>query len=392
LADRVASVFVPAVLLIGVITFLGWWLIAGDPVTGVVATVTVLIISCPCALGLATPMAVMVGSGAASQRGILVKSALALERAGRATHIVFDKTGTLTRGTPGLGHVETHGDHAVDDVLRIAAAAEESSEHPIARAIVAAARKRNISIPASSNFRALPGVGVEAEVEGKHVVVRLDEQATCRVEVEGETVARLSLKDELRDDAIETVEQLRAMDLTIHLLTGDKSSIALEIARELGLDAGSIEAEATPDSKVAFVKQLTQRQTDGKDNVVIMVGDGINDAAALAEADLGIAMASGTNIAIESAGVVIPGDRVAAVAETVDIARRTLRTIKQNLFFAFFYNVLAIPAAAFALLGPYGPMIAAAAMGFSDITVIGNALRLKRKLGKGANGTNNRHK
>jgi Cu+-exporting ATPase len=394
LADRIASIFVPTVLAIGAATFLGWWLIAGDPVKGIISTVTVLIISCPCALGLATPMAVMVGSGAASKRGILVKSALALEHAGRATHIVFDKTGTLTRGAPGLGAIELAPSSVgrppldEDQILRLAAAAEQPSEHPIARAIVAAARQRKIDIPSASNFNALPGEGVEADVEGKHIVVRLDQEATCRVEINGETVARMTLRDELRDDAASTVKRLREMGLHVRMLTGDKRAIAAEVARQLGLDERAVEAEATPESKVEFVKRLTQKNSDaprphGRDaRATIMVGDGINDAAALAQADLGIAMASGTNIAIESAGVVIPGDRVLAVAETVDIARRTLTTIKQNLFFAFLYNAAAIPAAAFGLLGLYGPLIAAAAMGFSDITVIGNALRLKHTLAK----------
>lgn len=382
LADKIASIFVPTVLSIGLVTFLGWWLIMGDPVKGLISTVTVLIISCPCALGLATPMAVMVGSGAASKRGILVKSAIALEHAGRATHVVFDKTGTLTRGTPGLHTIETLSDMAEDEVLRLAAGAENSSEHPIARAIVAAAKQRKITIPDATNFSAIPGEGVEADIETKHIIVRLDEKATCRVEVDGTTVARMTLMDELRDDAIETIKRLRDMGLQVRMLTGDRKDIAAQVGKQLGLDEQSIEAQATPDSKVDFVKRLTQGQTDGKQNVVIMVGDGINDAAALAEADLGIAMASGTNIAIESAGVVIPGDRVQAVAETVDIAHRSLRTIKQNLFFAFFYNAAAIPAAALGLLGLYGPLFAAAAMGFSDVTVIGNALRLKSMLGR----------
>ena len=388
LADKIASIFVPAVLAIAMVTFLAWWLIAGDPVEGVIAMVTVLIISCPCALGLATPMAVMVGSGAASQRGILIKNALALEQAGRATHIVFDKTGTLTRGEPTLNAIHlapgSAGGLTVSEreVLRLAAAAEQSSEHPIAKAIVADARRRGIDIPPAGNFRAIPGEGVEADVEDHHVVIRLDEEATSRVEVDGRTVARLSLRDELRQDAATTVRTLLEVGLHVHLLTGDKLAIALEIARDLGLDKSAVHADATPASKVEFVQQLAAQEVNGKPNVVIMVGDGINDAAALAEAQVGIAMASGTNIAIESASVVIPGDRVAAVAETVEIARKSLRTIKQNLFFAFFYNAAAIPAAAFGLLGLYGPLIAAAAMGFSDFTVIGNALRLKHKLTK----------
>ncbi len=388
LADKIASIFVPVVLSIGVVTFLSWWLIVGDPVTGIIATVTVLIISCPCALGLATPMAVMVGSGAASKRGILVKSAMALEHAGRATHVVFDKTGTLTRGMPALTDItlapvsaRPNGSPLTEnDILAIAAAAESNSEHPIARAIVAAAKQRDLSIPEADDFQALPGEGVQATVNGSDVVVRLDDEATCRVEIDGETVARMMLRDELRVDAATTVQQLRKRGLHVRMLTGDRQVIAAQVGAELGLEEAAIEAGATPDSKVQFVRTLAKQQTNNIDNVVVMVGDGINDAAALAEADLGLAMASGTNIAIESAGVVIPGDRVTAVAETVDIARKTLRTIKQNLFFAFFYNAAAIPAAAFGLLGLYGPLIGAAAMGFSDVTVIGNALRLKAKL------------
>jgi len=379
LADRIASVFVPTVLSIAAVTFLCWWLLAGDPVTGIISTVTVLIISCPCALGLATPMAVMVGSGAASKRGILVKSAVALEDAGRATHVVFDKTGTLTRGEPTVSSIDRVDDNwNEDDVLRLAAAAEHNSEHPIARAIYTAAQDRGLNIPGVSDFNALPGEGVEATVEGKDVIVRVDEQATCRVEIDGTTVARMMVMDELREDAADTVQQLLAEGLKVKLLTGDRRDIADSVGAELGLEPDDIESEATPDSKVEFVKRLASQEN----NRVIMIGDGINDAAALAEADLGIAMASGTNIAIESAGVVIPGDRVIAVHETVGLSRQTLRTIKQNLFFAFFYNSCAIPAAAFGLLGLYGPLIAAAAMGVSDVTVIGNALRLKARLAR----------
>ncbi len=385
LADRVASVFVPVVLGIALVTFVGWW-IAGDPVRGLISTVTVLIISCPCALGLATPMAVMVGSGAASQRGILIKSAMALEQAGRATHIVFDKTGTLTIGRATLEDFESiepvpHNGTTMNrkEILRWAAGAEGPSEHPIGRAIVTGAQRLGIDIPATQEFRTLPGEGVEATVDGRRVAVRRDDISTCRVEIDGAVVGRITVSDSERRDAADTVRELGAMGMQVHMLTGDRRAVAETIAQQLGIGAADVQAEASPEDKINVVRRLTQGEASGP---VIMVGDGINDAAALAEADLGIAMASGTNIAIESADVVIPGDRVAAVAETVDIARRTLRTIKQNLFFAFFYNVLAIPAAALGLLGLYGPLIAAAAMGFSDITVIGNALRLKHGLKK----------
>jgi Cu+-exporting ATPase len=415
LADRVSSIFVPAVLIIAALTFTGWW-IAGDASKGAIAAVTVLIISCPCALGLATPMAVMVGAGAASRRGILVKSAMALETAGRATHVIFDKTGTLTAGKPRVVGIEIHGgpplrnsqlapgsargDRSDADVLRLAAAVEAPSEHPVARAIVAEARSRQIEIPEVADFAAIPGEGVRGRVDGGEVIVIRDDRATCRVDVDGETIGLIHVADEPRPDARRAVQHLRDMGLRVTMLTGDTQFVAQRIGEELGLAPQDIVAEASPEDKVEFVKRpnvqtSTRSNRDKKStgdghsddsragpaDVSVMVGDGINDAAALAQAELGIAMASGTNIAIESADVVIPGDRVTAVAETIDIARRTLRTIRQNLFFAFFYNALAIPAAALGLLGLYGPLFAAAAMGLSDITVIGNALRLKRSLG-----------
>jgi Cu+-exporting ATPase len=393
LADRVSAVFVPTVLVIALITFGGWWL-AGNPGKGARATVTVLIISCPCALGLATPMAVMVGAGAASRRGILVKSAMALETAGRATTVVFDKTGTLTTGkatvtnvnvtTPlAPGSAGASQDHSPEDMmLRLAAAVESPSEHSIARAIVVEADKRTIAIPAVSEFEAIPGQGVRGLVEGQHVTVLRDEQATCRVELDGKIIGTITVADALRTDSPQAVKRLISLGMRVVMLTGDRRAVAESIGSQLQLAGDQIVAEATPESKLKRVAELSRTSHGGTAGGTIMVGDGINDAAALAQADLGIAMAGGTNIAIESADVVIPGDRVVAVAETVEIARATLRTIKQNLFFAFFYNSVAIPAAALGLLGPIGPIVAAAAMGFSDITVIGNAIRLKRALSR----------
>jgi len=382
LADRVSAIFVPAVLLIALVTLIGWWL-AGDWKTGVIATVTVLIISCPCALGLATPMAVMVGAGAASRRGILIKSALALETAGSATLVIFDKTGTLTVGQPVVTKITITGSERINEneMLTLAAAVESASEHPIARAIVRAASRKNLEIPPVREFAAIPGQGVRGVVDGRLVGVLRDNSATCRVEVDGTLVGTINVQDELRLDARAAVNQLHTMGLTVTLLSGDRTEAAIRVGLQVGLDEGDVIAEATPESKTGIVQELKRAKPQA---AVIMVGDGINDAAALAAADLGIALASGTNIAMESADVVIPHQRVTAVAETVDIARRTLRTIKQNLFFAFFYNALAIPAAAFGLLGPYGPLIAAAAMGLSDVTVIGNALRLKRTLDQSA--------
>ncbi len=379
LADRVCAVFVPAVLLIAVATVAGWGLvglISGDTsylATGIIAAVTVLIISCPCALGLATPMAVMVGTGAASRHGILVKSAETIERAARSKLVIFDKTGTLTTGRPTTQHIEVEDrSFTENELLRLAAAVESPSEHPIARAIVRAAQDRGLTLSDVADFEALPGRGVRGIVDGRRVEILRDDLTTCQIIVDEKRIGTLLVTDEIRPDARRAVDRLRAMGLSVRMLSGDRRAVAESIGRELGFHPQEIEAEATPQTKAELVANLPPGSA--------MVGDGINDAAALAGADLGIALASGTTIAIESADVVIPGEHVLAVPETISLARRTLATIKQNLFFAFLYNTAAIPAAAFGLLGPLGPLIAAAAMGASDVTVIGNALRLKRRL------------
>ncbi len=257
-------------------------------------------------------------------------------------------------------------------MLRLAAAVDAPSAQPIGRAIVRAAQQRQLDIPVVSGFQAIPGEGVRGEVDGQLVEVRRSESMTCRVLVDGQEVGLMMVADALRDDAAQAVARLHEMGLTVTMLSGDRLAVAQAVGREVGLDPSEIEADATPESKAELVAKLPPGS--------VMIGDGINDAAALAEADLGIAMASATNIAIESADVVIPSDHVLAVPETIELARKTLSTIKQNLFFAFCYNVAAIPAAALGFLGPHGPLIAAIAMGASDITVIGNALRLKRHL------------
>ena len=375
LADRVSSIFVPTVLSVAAAAMFGWGFIMGDWNTGVVSTVTVLIISCPCALGLATPMAVMVGAGEASRRGILIKSAASLESSGRLEAVVFDKTGTLTVGRPRvtrIDFVEATGDETF--IVAAAAAAESGSEHPIARAVLEEASRRGIEVPAAQDFEATPGEGVTATVDGRRVRVLRDEAASCRVEIDDAAVARFFIDDEPRDDAAEAITRLRAMGIDVRMLTGDRTESARRIGRMVGLADGEIIAEATPDSKLEVVS--------GRDRRTAMVGDGINDAAALAAADLGIAMAGGTGAAIEAADVVVPPDRVTSVPDAIHLARRTLRTIRQNLFFAFFYNSIAIPAAAFGLLGTSGPLIAAGAMACSDISVIGNAIRLRRSLAR----------
>jgi cation transport ATPase len=259
-------------------------------------------------------------------------------------------------------------------LLATAGAVEATSEHPIAAAIVAAAKDRGITLPTVTNFQAVPGVGVRGTVENRDVSVVRDDRASCRVEVDGEIIGRLGVEDEVRPDAADAVSSLQAIGIDVQLLTGDREQTARAVAAEIGIPEEHIHAEASPEDKTQAVSAARRPS--------IMVGDGINDAAALAAADVGIAIASGTNVAMESASIVIPSDSVSAAAQSVHLARATLRTIKQNLFFSFFYNVAAIPLAAFGLLGPHGPLIAAAAMGLSDITVIGNAIRLKHYLRK----------
>ncbi len=373
LADTISSIFVPAVLTIACLTWIGWSL-AGNVPRGVIAAVTVLIISCPCALGLATPMAVMVGTGVASRRGILIKSAESLERLGGSRHVVFDKTGTLTTGhgtvqeiVPGLGWTE-------DRLLQWSASVESPSEHPIAKAIVRAAMERRIPLLVVEDFRANPGRGVQGKIEGRSVVATRDLDATVRLLVDGMTVGTIRITDTLRSDAAHSIRVLHQMGVRVTMLTGDRKETAEAFGKAVGLASADIISEATPETKAQRIAAFGGN--------TIMVGDGINDAAALASSGLGVALASGTNVAIEAASVVIPGDRVAAIPELMRLSKATLTTIQQNLFFAFLYNGLAIPLAALGMLGESGPLWAALAMGASDITVIGNALRLKHNLEK----------
>lgn len=375
LADRVSSIFVPTVLSIAAVAMLGWGVLMNDWSTGVVSAVTVLIISCPCALGLATPMAVMVGAGEASRRGILIKSAASLESSGRLEAVVFDKTGTLTVGRPRVTRIEFMEPSADEPfIVAATAAAESGSEHPIARAVLEEADRRGLDVPTARHFEATPGEGVAATVDGRRVRVLRDETASFRVEIDDRVVARFFIDDRPREDAAEAIDRLRAMGIDVRMLTGDRRESACRVGRSVGLAEDEIIAEATPDSKLEVVA--------GRDRRTAMVGDGINDAAALAAADLGIAMGGGTGAALEAADVVVPPDRVTSVPDAIHLARRTLRTIRQNLFFAFLYNTIAIPAAAFGLLGTNGPLIAAGAMACSDISVIGNAIRLRRSLAR----------
>jgi len=332
--------------------------------TAMVNAVAVLIIACPCALGLATPVAIMVGTGRAAEHGILIKGGEALEMAHRINTVLLDKTGTVTRGAPEVtGVVEADG-FTKDDVLRLAAAAERYSEHPLAKAIVDAARTRGIEVPEADVFRAQTGLGVQGRVGGREVVVG---RPGATVTVDGVRAGTIEIADTIKPEARDAVAQLKAMGLDVWMITGDRRDTAATIAREAGIE--HVLAEVLPAGKVAEVKKL---QAAGKR--VAMAGDGINDAPALAQADLGIAMASGTDVAMEAGDITLMHNRLDGVAEAIELSRRTMRIIHQNLFWAFAYNTLGIPVAALGLLSP---MVASAAMALSSVTVVSNSLRLK---------------
>jgi Cu+-exporting ATPase len=392
LADRVAGVFVPAVIALAIAT-LGWWLASGAGAAAAFgAGVAVLIIACPCALGLATPTALLVGTGRGAQLGILIKGPEVLESTRRVDTVVLDKTGTVTTGQMTLLEVHTAGGVAATEALRLAGAAEDASEHPIARAIAHGAAERVGPLPPVEEFRALEGLGVQAVVDGHAVLVGrgalLEEwsqplperlaaaqaaagrQGRTAVAVAWDGAARavLVVADAAKPTSATAVTRLRQLGLTPVLLTGDNLAAARSVAAQVGID--QVIAEVLPADKVEVVKRL---QSDGR--VVAMVGDGVNDAAALAQADLGLAMGTGTDVAIQASDLtLVRGDLLAAV-DAIRLARRTLRTIKGNLFWAFAYNVAAIPLAAAGLLNP---MIAGAAMALSSVFVVSNSLRLRR--------------
>lgn len=391
LADRISGIFVPIVLLIAVGTLLGWLLTTGDTAAAFTAAVAVLIIACPCALGLATPTALMVGTGRGAQLGILIKGPEVLESTRRVDTVVLDKTGTVTAGQMRLHGAVTAPGVDEEELLRLAGALEHASEHPIARAIADGAAERAGGLPVPSDFRSEPGLGVQGTVDG-HVVlvgrekllaawaIELPEDlaaAKAAAESEGRTavavawdgVARgvLLVADAIKETSAEAVAQLRALGLTPMLLTGDNRLVAESVAREVGID--DVIAEVLPQDKVDVVKRL-----QGEGRTVAMVGDGVNDAAALATADLGLAMGTGTDAAIESGDLTLVRGDLRVAADAIRLARRTLGTIKGNLFWAFGYNVAALPLAAAGLLNP---MIAGAAMAFSSVFVVTNSLRLR---------------
>ena len=399
LADVVASYFVPAVVLIAVLTFVVWSIWGPDPrmAYGLVNAVAVLIIACPCALGLATPMSIMVATGRAAHNGILFRNAEAIEVMRKVDTLVVDKTGTLTEGKPQLAEVLAPGGFDEELLLRFAASLERSSEHPLASAIVSGARERGVKLVDAVNFNSVTGKGVVGEVDGHRVAVgnrvlldefkveageltaqaeslRANGQTIMFVLIDGKPAGLLGVADPIKPTTPDAVKQLHAEGVRIVMLTGDSRTTAEAVARKLGID--EVVAEVLPDQKVEVVKKF---QSAGR--IVAMAGDGINDAPALAQAHVGIAMGTGTDVAMQSADVTLVKGDLRGIARSRSLSRATMTNIKQNLFFAFVYNTLGVPIAAGVLYPFFGillsPMIAAAAMSFSSVSVIGNALRLR---------------
>ena len=390
LADQVAGYFVPTVVLVAFTAFAGWWLMGNFP-QGLMAFIAVLIIACPCALGIATPAALMVGVGKGAEAGILIRGAEVLERAEKLTTVVFDKTGTLTRGEPNVTDIIALGSQSEEDVLRAAAAVEVGSEHPLGEAIVRAAKHRELMLPKVVGFEAIPGHGIRGSVDGRAALLgnrrlferegidtKPAEEIMAQLEAQGKTAMLVGLDgvlagivavaDTLKPEARDAIAELMKENVEVIMLTGDNRRTAEAIARELGIKR--VIAEVLPSDKAKVIQDL---QKQGK--AVAMVGDGVNDAPALAVAEIGIALGSGSDVAKETGGIVLIKNDVRDVVASIRLSRATMRKIKQNLFWAFIYNSIGVPVAAFGLLNP---IIAAAAMALSSLSVIVNSALLKR--------------
>jgi Cu+-exporting ATPase len=399
LSDVVAGYFVPAVVAVSVITFIAWWLLGPEPplAHAVVNAVAVLIIACPCALGLATPISIMVGTGRGALAGILIKNAEALEILEKVDTLVIDKTGTLTEGRPKLVAVQVEDGFDEDEVLRLVASLERASEHPLAEAIVTGAENRGLALITTGHFQSITGKGVTGEVDGHQVAAgnikllhslgidsgelphqadreRSEGKTVMLVAIDNRAAGLIAVADPIKDSTAEAIRDLHAEGIEIVMLTGDSQTTAKAVARSLNIDR--VHAEVLPEEKAEIIKQL---QADGR--IVAMAGDGINDAPALARAHVGIAMGTGTDVAMESAGVTLVKGDLRGIVRARRLSRATMRNIRQNLFFAFVYNSAGVPVAAGVLYPFFGillsPMIAAAAMSFSSVSVISNSLRLR---------------